>query len=1313
MTSDATGFMKWKRILGWTAAVIAALIVIVVVGGYFVLRSSSFHRWALAKVIEKTDQATGGRAQAQSLEINPGHLTATLRGFVLHGKESPRQKPLLSVDELTVGVNGKSLLHGHLGLSELDIRHPVAHLYVDATGGSNFPTPQTQKQSDSSFSLFKTTIDHALLSNGEIFYNNSKSQLQADVYDLSGQTDFNSLLTRYRGNIGYDHGQITYADYPPLNSGLQIHFTATPSTFSLAPLQVNVGNSHFLLRADLTNYGDPQVNGSYQIFLHTQDFSNMIAVDTKASGDINVSGAIHYHNIPNQPALDAVSLNGQVDGPSLYFENEQAALNLRALRGGFQLQNGNLQINGVAVNVLDGEIRADFAISNLGATPKAQFKAVFRNLSLQAAKASLRAPAARQVPVIGSINGTLDGGWAGSVKNILLHSDTTLHGEIRSSHEAQMVPVNGSIHAIYNGQQGTLRLHDTRIATPGTFLTANGTVSQRSQLSLQAGTDNLRGLGLLASALSKSGESPIPKAISGSATLNATVQGSIKQPRLNAQVAAHNLVVRGTEWQSLQLTAQADSSHISIQNGSLINAHQGTASFSGQVGLHQWSLTPSSPLHANSVIKNISIAQLEDLAGKSFPLEGNLNADLSLNGSEMEPVGHGSLRIVKGRIQNEPLNNFILQFNAAQGVVHSTLNAAIPAGAVTVQAAFTPKTKAYEFHMNAPGVVLGHLAVVQDKNLPLIGTLQATANGKGTLENPQLTASLQIPELQFQKTKAGAVQLQLQVASHKADLSIHSDVAQASLQAKATVNLSDNYETVASLDTTSIPLAPLFATYVTALPAEFQGSTEVHATIKGPLKNPFAMEAHLTIPSFQASYHELQVANAGPIQVNYANAVAVLERGELRGTNTDLHFSGTIPVHQMQALTVKTTGNVNLKLLQMFDPSVTSSGNLTLDLQAGGEGHGLQGKIQLKNAAFSTETAPITLEKLNATLDVKPDRVRIADFSGQVGGGTISATGFITYRPQMQFNVSMQAKSIRIRYPEGLRTVLDSSLNFTGTTQAASLNGRVLIDSISFTPDFDLASFAGQLSGNSLPAPSQGFTNRIKLGISLQTAGQFRASSSQISLEGDANLQVIGTASNPVIVGRTDLTSGEVFFMKKRYELQRGIINFVNPNRTEPVVNVLIAVTVEQYNLSITLVGPVDRLRTEYVSDPPLPPVDIINLIARGQTTEESTPGNFGANSILASGIASELSSSIGKLAGFSSIQIDPLLSDNGRDPSARIAIQQRVSKNLLFTFSTDVTQPQSEIIQGEYQVNRRWSVSASRDESGGVAVDARYHTNF
>jgi translocation and assembly module TamB len=342
---------------------------------------------------------------------------------------------------------------------------------------------------------------------------------------------------------------------------------------------------------------------------------------------------------------------------------------------------------------------------------------------------------------------------------------------------------------------------------------------------------------------------------------------------------------------------------------------------------------------------------------------------------------------------------------------------------------------------------------------------------------------------------------------------------------------------------------------------------------------------------------------------------------------------------------------------------------------------------------------------------VTGEKVQISQATAQIGGGEVSFGGSVTYRPKLEFNIAVKANSVRFRYPEGVRTQLGGNLALVGTTQAATLNGRVLVESLSFTPDFDLSKLGDQFEGN---VPSEpGFTDNIKLQVAVQSTGSLSATSSQLSLEGRLNLQAIGTVANPVIIGRTDLTGGELFYRNVRYKLQRGVITFDDPNETHPVMNVAVTTTVEQYNLTLNLRGSLDKLTTSYMSEPPLATADIINLLARGRTTSESNAASQSTDALVASQAASQVSSSVQKFAGLSSLQIDPLFGGNSRNPSARVAIQQRVTKNFLFTFSTDVSQPGEEIVQGDYQVTKRWSVSVSRDELGGVSVDGRYHTRF
>ena len=206
--------------------------------------------------------------------------------------------------------------------------------------------------------------------------------------------------------------------------------------------------------------------------------------------------------------------------------------------------------------------------------------------------------------------------------------------------------------------------------------------------------------------------------------------------------------------------------------------------------------------------------------------------------------------------------------------------------------------------------------------------------------------------------------------------------------------------------------------------------------------------------------------------------------------------------------------------------------------------------------ALVTPDAPLGLQNLNGVLDISNDKVNVTQLTGDAGGGQILARGVIGYRPQLQMNLALQGKNVRIRYQDAIRTVLESELNLMGTSEAANLTGRVLINSLSFTPNFDLASLAGQVQSGPESAPSEGMAQNLKLNIAVQTARDLNLASSEVSLQGQANLRVIGTAADPVIVGRTEFTGGDIFLMNRRYKIERGIIEFSNPNRTEPVLNV-------------------------------------------------------------------------------------------------------------------------------------------------------------
>ncbi len=1304
--------MKWKKILGWALAGIAGLMAVAAAGGYFYLKSRNFQAYALGRIVAQVDRSTGGRTQIRSLDFQLSTLTAHLYGIVLYGAGGQNAPALLQIDKLTVGLTIQSILRRQIHLSELLVEHPVVNISVDRNGHSNIPQP-VSGESGNQASVFDLAVAHAALSNGEITYNDRKTPLDADLRDLRADISFQSSPSGYRGLISYDKGHIRYAQYAPLSHALTASFIATPSTFKIDSALVSVASSTIKFTGDVTNYSAPAAQGSYEVRVHSQDFGALLP-GVNPAGDMASSGTFHYQNASNHSILSNLRITGEMASDILAATVSTGRLEVRKFRGHYQLADGSLHAGALEGELLGGRVNAMVDVNQLDHTPTSQLRASLHDISLSAVQRVFRNPALMSVAISGTLNGTTSASSKGSVSNAYARVDASISNSASwTSLYPQDMPITGAIHVIYDGPKRLLTLHQTTLSIPATSIMADGEIGSRSRLNIQAHSGDLHRLAELASILH-----PMPNgipAVSGSADVTGTVRGTMQRPQISAHLNAQNLQVQGSEWKNADLTVQTDSSHIAISNGALANAHRGQARFDAKIELHEWSYVSSAPIEAHISLQQMPIADLQRLAHVQYPISGDLSGNLSVSGSALNPQGSGSIEIANARAYDEPFKTLAMTFRGDKGSIVSDLHMSADAGSANASLTYAPKTRAYKLHLDAPAIVVQKLRTVQAKKVAIQGTVAISANGEGTIDNPQLTASIKLPKLELQEKSIAGVDAEIRVANRQANLTLDSQVAQASIRARGRVDLTGQYPADVLLDTSSIPLEALAAAFSNRAPEGFSGQTEVHAELKGPLKNKSQWEAHLVIPTFSASYQSLQIGAASPIRADYANSVLTIQPSQLTGTGTSLRVQGSIPFGGAGAPNLTANGSIDAHIFRIFAPDLRSSGTIAVNVRATGSSSNpqLAGQVRLQDVAFATDAVPLGVDKLNGTFDLDNERVQISDLSGEVGGGQISMGGSVAYRPATQFNIALKASSVRLRYPAGVRTVLDGNLAWVGNLSASNLRGQVLLDSLSFTSDFDLSTFGDQFENNAAAPAVPGFADTISLRIALQSKENLSATSSQISVEGSAALNVGGTAANPVITGRTDLTSGELFYRNVRYQLQRGIVTFSDPNQTKPDLDVSVTTTVEQYNLTLNLRGPFDALTTSYSSDPPLATADIINLIARGKTSSELAASSQSTDSMIASQAVSELGGSLQKLTGISSLQIDPAFGGNGQNPSTRVGVQQRVTKNFLFTFSTDVSQPGEEVVEGDYQINQRWSVSVARDQLGGVSVDGRFHTKF
>ncbi len=1307
-----------------------ALLLLLVVGAYMVIHTQAFNRFVAREIVKQAQESTGAQLTIGKLLIHWGQLKVDFYDVALRTSPNPAP-PFLSCDHLGVGLKILSIWKRKIDLQDLFLDRPVLHVLVDSQGRTNLPHPSKPSSSQSpTDTIFDLAVSHFTLHSGEIDYNDQQVPLSAELRDLQAQMRFNIISQSYDGSISYDHGRIAAKSLTPFEHQAHVDFVADRSTCTIHSLAFSTGASHLAARATLAGYSHPRIQGTYQATIFTPDLARILNEPSLPDGQVQASGSLAYDTTSDQPFMKAVDVTGHLDAPDLTIQAGGISASARRLSANYSLRAGDLRVVDLAAQVLGGSLNATFSMSDLAAPqPTSRLNASLRGSSLTELTQMIPASQRGRVRLVGRANADVQAAWTGTPSNALAHLHATIYGPLTppsvTAPAPTVIPVNGLLDVRYDAAHDTATFAPSTLRTNDTQISVNGILSKRASLNVQASASDLHEItqliaaGASANPKTKLKPSTVPD-LRGSATFAGQVVGSPKSPRIRGYLTANNVAAQGAAFRSVQADLDLSSAAAALQNATLTENTKSTITLSGRVELQNWSFTPTSPLSLQANASGIALADLQRIANVQYPVTGNLTANISVHGSENNPAGQASLDVSKASAWGEPVTHLAVRVQGDGNSVHATAQLQIPAGPISADLNYAPKSQEYDARLNAPHLALGKVQLPHSQGMTLGGTASISASGKGTISRPQLSATLEIPRLQVEDQTISQLGAQLNLANQHANFSLNSTVIHGYVQAKGDVDLRGNYFTTASVDVRALPLGPLIETYAPRAPRGIQGQTELHATLTGPLKQFEQVKAQVQIPTFEVAYQSVHVGLADPMKFTYANGLLSIDSADLKGNGTQLSLHGTVPVKSAQPLNVAANGTLDLGLIQGFSTDIKSSGqiNLRINAQGGISKPTMQGQIHIVNAMFTSETFPFALEGLNGQLHLAGNRLEIDQLNGNLGGGNLSATGFLVYGPQPNFNLSATAKSVRLRYPQGIRSVLNANLDLTGTTASSSLTGRVIVDRLSFTPQFDMATFMGQLNSDTPSTPPPPFEQNMKLNVAVATSQDLNLTSSKLSMGGTANLNITGSLADPIILGRISLTQGEVFFMGKRYEVENGTIEFANPGRTEPVLNIYAKTTVQQYNITLNFVGPLDRLRTNCTSDPPLSQSDIINLIAFGTTAEQaasspSTPPSVGAESVLAQGISSQVSGKLEKLAGISQITIDPLASNSQSNPAAQLAVQQRISGSLLLTFSTDVTSTQAQTVEVQYRPNKRWTLSVIRDQNGGYGFDARIRKVF
>jgi len=1292
------------------------------------LSTESFQSMVRQRVISDIQRITGGMVELGSIHTRPFRLQFEIRDVTIRGQEGANETPYVHIDKVNATVKLLTAVGVKLGFRSLALDHPVIHIVFYPDGSTNQPRPTLRRASSGVERLFSLSVNDLEVRHGELLWNDERVPLDFEAHDVSAGLTYSHLHGRFDGELLARKIDTTFQDYRPLTWMAEAHFSLRKETLDVRSLRLSSGRSHLEATGHIAKFSNPQVDGNYIVALDLAEFAAITRHAELKQGLLQADGRGSW-------SKKGFSSKGTAALREFDWRDPYLTLKNAAARTQFTIDDKRIALTQMQGILLGGSVSGDGEIKlipagNTSTSTDGDVRLRVNGLSVADAANALSSVARpfSHLGVVGAATGKIQVTWQQSPRTADVRFDVAVAGP---SHFAEgQLPVDGHCSGTYRAALDQLQVSDLSAHTRATQVTGSGTISSRARLQFSMTTADLSEVQRI---LGAAGYDELSTgALQGDASLKGTASGKISAITFAGELRSQNGRLhmpsdasqksRELAWDSLTTYIQLSPEGASAQNG-ILHWEQSTVSFEGRVSLQGRKFTNTSSFATRVSVRHGETASLLAWVGYDLPVNGTVDISLQASGTRREPKGQAEIQLSHGAIYGHPLDELksSLSFDGSQISV-DRVQAIEGSEELSGAGSFNLSTHAYLLKFKGTNFHLAEFSELRDPRLGIDGRMDFTAQGQGTLAAPAINGSLRLTQLSFQHQRVGNFDLDASTQGAELHVTGHSDFKNADLELVGDVHLREDWPALIGLHFNHLDIDPLLKVYLhkgVTGPSAVAGDVRV----QGPLKRMSELQITSSFSDMYLDLEHVQFRNNGPLKFVMSHNIVSIQQFRLIGQDTDVAISGSLQLQGDHALNLQAKGNAGLRLLQSLNPEFTSSGTLAMDVAIYGtvSKPRLQGRLELTRGALAYADLPGSLTEMNGSLVFTEDRLKIESLNARLGGGTVSLEGYSNfYNRQLNFNLGLQAQEVRLRYPQGISSIVNANVRLAGTPAASTLGGDVVINKLSVTPGFDFGAYL-QRSSQSLVLPeTDPLLNRIHLDAHITTAPQLQMQTAVLRLSGDADMRLRGTAAKPVLLGRADVMEGQIYVNGAKYRMERGDISFNNPVTTTAVLDLQATTRVRDYDITVNLNGSLDKLNLSYHSEPPLSTADIINLLALGQTQLQSAqlqqtaqvPFTQEASSaILAEALNTAVSNRSQRLFGMSHIKIDPQGLNTETAPTQTtpaVTIEQQVRDNLTLTYTTNVSQTSQQIIQGEYNITRDLSILGIRDYNGVVSFEIR-----
>jgi translocation and assembly module TamB len=657
-------------------------------------------------------------------------------------------------------------------------------------------------------------------------------------------------------------------------------------------------------------------------------------------------------------------------------------------------------------------------------------------------------------------------------------------------------------------------------------------------------------------------------------------------------------------------------------------------------------------------------------------------------------------------------------------------------------AAYVGWDSTYQFNFDAQRIPVESLAVARSPNAPpLSGLLDFTAGGSGTFDAPKYDVHGGVRDFFVADEGIGTVNGDININNDLMALKLEAASPRLAVSGSGTIALSEQMDADLTFTVADTSLDPYIRAFDSALSPYTTAIASGSIRVVGELTDIDHLLVDTTVDKLDLRLFDYRLRNAVPIRMALDRHSLRLTDMRLIGENTQLDVSGLVDLHN-ERIAMRANGAANLGILQGFVPNIRSTGQASLQATLDGPMRTplVSGTMTIEEGRIRHFDLPHALENISGVVRFDSRGVTLDEVTAQLGTGPVQFGGRIGidgYRPG-RLDVTMNGQNMRLRYPEGMRSVVDANLNLQGTIDSSTLSGTVIVRNALYTKRFDTGGGLIDLTGSAAGqgASSLQTTIPLRYDVRITVPSTLRVENNTVRMVANADLELRGTYDRPVLLGRAEIERGELNFEGKRYQITRGTIDFNNPTRIEPFFDIetetQVRVPSQTYRVTVRVTGTMARFTPVFSSDPPLTDVQVLSLlftdVAPGRDVEFSQYGTVTPQEQLlreraARALTGALTTELGRVAeqtfGLDTFQLTPsLVTPNANssrlDPAARLTIGKRISNRVYLTYSRSLSSTTSEqIILLEYDQTDRFSWILSRNEDRTYALDVRVRHVF